>query len=58
MILGENSDIYLNSINQLISVMKKFRVLFAVRTDFLNIIRRTSASKGWPRMLSLNTFIS
>jgi hypothetical protein len=58
MILGVNSDIYLNIINQLISVMKKFRVLFAVRTDFLNIIRRTSASNDWQRMLSWNTFIS
>jgi hypothetical protein len=38
MILRVNSDISLNSISQLIFVMVKCCVFFAVRTDFLNII--------------------
>jgi hypothetical protein len=36
----------LNSINQLIFVMVKCGVLFKVRTEFLNVIRRASVSKG------------
>jgi hypothetical protein len=38
MILGVNTIISLNNINQLIFVMVKCGVLFEVRTDFLNII--------------------
>jgi hypothetical protein len=38
MILGVNSDIFLNNINQLIFVTVKCCVFFAVRTEFLNII--------------------
>jgi hypothetical protein len=38
MILGVNSDYFLNSVNQLIFAMVKYGVFFAVRTEFLNII--------------------
>jgi hypothetical protein len=38
MILTVNSDYFQNSINQLIFVMVKSCVFFAVRTEFLNII--------------------
>jgi hypothetical protein len=38
MFLTVNSDLLLNSINQLIFVMVKYGVLFEVRTEFLNLI--------------------
>jgi hypothetical protein len=38
MILSVNSDISLNHVNKLIIVKVKCGVLFAVRTEFLNII--------------------
>jgi hypothetical protein len=38
MILTVNRDNFLNSVNQLIFVMVKCGVFFAVRTEFLNII--------------------
>jgi hypothetical protein len=38
MILTANSDYFLESVNQLIFVMVKCGVFFAVRTEFLNII--------------------
>jgi hypothetical protein len=38
MVLTVNSDISLNSVNQLIFVMVKYGVLFEVRTEFLNNI--------------------
>jgi hypothetical protein len=38
MILTINSDYFLNSVNQLIFVMVKCGVFFAVRTEFLNVI--------------------
>jgi hypothetical protein len=38
MVLTLKVIIYLNSINQLIFVMVKYRVLFEVRTEFLNAI--------------------
>jgi hypothetical protein len=38
MIFSVNRDYFLNSVNQLIFVMVKCGVLFAVRTEFLNIM--------------------
>jgi hypothetical protein len=38
MFLSVNRDYSLNSINQMILVMVKCGVFFAVRTEFLNII--------------------
>jgi hypothetical protein len=38
MMLSLTAIISLNSVNQLIFVMAKFSVFFAVRTEFLNII--------------------
>jgi hypothetical protein len=38
MILTVNNDYFLNSVNQLIFVMVKWCIFFAVRTEFLNII--------------------
>jgi hypothetical protein len=47
MILRINSDyLSLNSINQLIFVMVKYSVFFAVRTEFLNIIQTSFGFKG------------
>jgi hypothetical protein len=44
MILSVNRDYFLKNINRLIFVMVKFGVLFEARTEFLNIIKRASAS--------------
>jgi hypothetical protein len=41
MILSVKRDYFLNNVNQLIFVMVKCGVLFEVRTEFLNIIKRT-----------------
>jgi hypothetical protein len=38
--------IFLNSIDQLISVMVKYDVLFEVRTELLKIFGQASASEG------------
>jgi hypothetical protein len=45
MILTVNRDNFLNSSNQLIFVMVKCGVFFAVRTEFLNIISKTFSFK-------------
>jgi hypothetical protein len=45
MILSINRDYFL-SINPMIFAMENYCVLFAVQIEFLNIFRRTSASKG------------
>jgi hypothetical protein len=44
--------IYLNSVNQLIFVMVKCSVFFAVRTELLNIIYTSFGFKGLNRNLS------
>jgi hypothetical protein len=48
MILLENSDYFLNNINQLTVVRVKRGVFFEARTEFLNII---STSFGFKRLL-------
>jgi hypothetical protein len=40
----QTAIIFLNSINQLIFVMVKCCVFFAVRTEFLNIVERVNLS--------------
>jgi hypothetical protein len=46
MIFDVNSDYFLNSVNQLIFVMVKCCVFFAVRAEFLNIILTSFGFKG------------
>lgn len=46
LLLSLDVDYFLNSISDLISVMVKCTVLFKVWTEYLNIIRISSASKG------------
>jgi hypothetical protein len=46
MILSVNSNYFRNSVNQLIFVMVKCGVFFAVRTEFLNTKKKRFGKKG------------
>jgi hypothetical protein len=52
MVLSVNADYFLDSVNQLISVMVK-GFFFAVRTELLNFVQTTFGLKGliWGRQI-------
>jgi hypothetical protein len=52
MILSVNSDFSLNSFSKVMFVMAASCVLFEIRTEFLNVIRRVSLALGGYYILS------